>query len=93
MYFKIKSEQTKVVNKNDKLNEIMIRYMIIISEKWKQKTEKKKEEKDSQSLLGKRGRLCMDIQHRDRREGRGRYNEGFFIPKHCPKKRERVFFS
>jgi len=85
MYFKIKSEQTKVVNKNDKLNEIMIRYMIIISEKWKQKTEKKKEEKDSQSLLGKRGRLCRDIQHRDRIERGGRYKQEYFIPKHCLK--------
>jgi len=32
MYFKIKSEQTKVVNKNDKLNEIIMIGMIIIRE-------------------------------------------------------------
>jgi len=70
MYFKIKSEQTKVVNKNDKLNEIIMIGMIIIREEVETENGKEKPKKRTQSLLGKRsvkrGRLCRDIQHRDR---------------------------
>jgi len=65
MYFKIKSEQTKVVNKNDKLNEIMIRYMIIIRKVETENGKEKRKKRIHNLSLGK-GLTCRDIQHRDR---------------------------